>query len=139
MPEQIIPAKLSEEKLSALKVYLRRRVLELTFGMKELYEDKIVKWRWAYDAKPAEDSRQFPFQNASNLIVPIIAIHTDTLHAQLMAAVFRTPPLVVARIMGDQGQDADEIKEAYAEYMQYVGIEPQELDLYRVYNESMRE
>ena len=139
MAEQIILATLSVEKETALKVYLKRRILELKQGMKDLYENKIVRWRQAYDAKPVEEIRQFPFQNASNLIIPIIAIHTDTLHAQLMAAIFKTPPLVYAKIMGEHGSEAEELKEAYEEFMQWAGIEPRELDLYRVYDEGDRE
>ncbi len=138
MPALIL-AKLSGEKLEALKVYLKRRILGLKTGMKTLYEDKIIKWRSAYEARPREAIRQFPFQNASNIIVPVIAIHTDTLHAQIMAAIFKTRPLVVAKILGDFGPDAVDTKEAYEEFMVTMGTEPDELDLYRVYNEGYRE
>src|SRR5215469_771591 len=140
MPDQLlIPMKLSDEKTRDLKVFLKQRVLQLKFGMKELMEQKIVKWNAAYEARPKEETREFPFQNASNLIVPIIAIHTETLHAQLMAAIFKTNPLVSVMVYGDDSGISDEMKEAYTKFMQYVGIEPQELDLYRVYNEGMRE
>ncbi len=139
MAEIIILAKLSEEKKTALKLYLKGRILELKNSMKELYEDKIVKWRAAYEARPREETRQFPFQNASNIVIPIIGIHTDTLKAQLMAAIFKTNPIVTALILGEFGAEADALKEAYSDFMQYVGIDPSELDLYRVYNEGMGE
>jgi len=139
VPDDIILAKLSPEKKEALRRYLKDRVRELKDSMKELYEEKVVKWRAAYEARPREVTRQFPFQNASNLVIPLIAIHTDTLHAQLMAAIFKTDPIVVAKVLGDFGEKGDAYKEAYEEFMQFVGIEPEELDLYRVYNEGMRE
>lgn len=139
MVTELIIAKLSPEKQTDLSRFLKRRVGELKDSMRELYEEKITKWRMAYEARPREDQRQFPFQNASNLIIPLIAIHTDTLHAQLMAAIFKTQPIVVAKVLGDFGQESDELKSAYEEFMQYVAIEPSELDLYRVYNEGMRE
>jgi hypothetical protein len=139
MAEELIVAKLSEEKKIDLSKFLKRRVLELKDSMRELYEEKITKWRMAYEARPREEQRQFPFQNASNLIIPLIAIHTDTLHAQLMAAIFKTQPIIVAKVLGDFGPESDEYKEAYEEFMQYVAIEPSELDLYRVYNEGFRE
>jgi len=139
MPDLLIPARLSTEKTEALRRYLKNRVRELKDSMKELYEEKIVKWRAAYEARPREEARQFPFQNASNLVIPLIAIHTDTLHAQIMAAIFKTDPLVVAKILGEFGPQSELFKESYEEFMQYVGIEPEELDLYRVYNEGMRE
>ena len=139
MPEDLIVARLSEEKSIALRSYLKNRVRELKDSMKELYEEKVIKWRAAYEARPREEQRQFPFQNASNLIIPLIAIHTDTLHAQIMAAIFKTDPLVVATVLGDFGPPGDTLKDAYEEYMKYVGVEPEELDLYRVYNEGMQE
>jgi len=139
MAEELIVAKLSTEKRTDLSRYLKRRVLELKDSMRELYEEKVTKWCMAYEARPREDQRQFPFQNASNLVIPLIAIHTDTLHAQIMAAIFKTQPIVLAKVLGDFGPESDSIKEAYEEFMQYVAIEPAELDLYRVYNEGFRE
>jgi hypothetical protein len=56
-----------------------------------------------------------------------------------MAAIFKTQPIVTALILGEFGAESDDLKEAYADYMQYVGIDPSELDLYRVYNEGMGE
>src|ERR1700719_2637021 len=111
--EVLIPAKLSEEKKVALKRCLKDRCLELKNGCQELFEEKIVKWRSAYEAKPAEENRQFPFQNASNLVIPIIAIHADTLHAQTMAAVFKTNPIFWAKILGDVSDEDLAIKDAY--------------------------
>jgi hypothetical protein len=139
MAEQLIVAKLSAEKQTALCTYLKKRVLELKSSMKELYEEKVVKWRAAYESRPREETRQFPFQNASNLIIPLIAIHTDTLTAQLMAAIFKTDPIVYAKVLGDFGTESDKLKEAYEEYMQYVCLEPEELDLYRIYGEGINE
>jgi hypothetical protein len=139
MAEDLIPAKLSSDKEAALKTYLKRRVMELKDNMREVYEERIVKWRAAYDARPAVEKRQFPFEGASNLVIPIIAIHTDTLKAQIMAAIFKTEPIVLAKVLGEFGPQADELKDAYQEFMQYVCIEPEELDLYRIYGEGIPE
>lgn len=139
MAEELIQARLSPEKKEALRLYLKKRVNELKDSMKELFTEKVTNWRMAYEARPREEQRQFPFQGASNIVIPLIAIHVDTLHAQLMAAVFKTQPIIVAKILGSFGPEADVYKEAYEEFMQYVGLEPSELDLYRVYNEFFRE
>lgn len=139
MADQLYPAKLSEEKKTALKAYLKRRILELKAGFQDIYENRIVKWRAAYEARPAVEKRSFPWDGASNLVIPIIAIHTDTLVAQIMAAIFKTDPIVYAKVLGDFGPESDTFKEAYQEFMQYVAIEPRELDLYRVYREAYPE
>lgn len=135
----LVVAKLSVEKELAFKRHLKNRIMAIKDGMKELYEDKLVKWRGAYEARPRETTRMFPFQNASNLVIPIVAIHADTLHARVMSGIFKTNPLFVAKLYGQQGREANQLKEAYQEFMQYVGVEPQELDLYRVYNEWILE
>jgi hypothetical protein len=139
MPEVLIVAKLSEEKQTALKRYLKDRIRELKNSMRSLYEEKVVNWRKAYEAVPREEIRQFPFQNASNLVIPLIAIHTDTLLAQIMSSIFKTIPIVYAKVMGEQASESQDFKEAYEEFMQYVSIEPEELDLYPVYREGYNE
>jgi hypothetical protein len=138
MPDILIPASLSEEKEKQLSSYLEKRIYEIRQSLNALFRDKVTKWNAAYEARPAEEQRQFPFQNASNLIIPIIAIHTDTLHAQLMAAIFKTKPIVATKIFGAPNKGLDLFKEAYQEFMDYITLEPEELDLYRVYNESFK-
>jgi len=96
-------------------------------------------WRRAYEAVPAESIREFPWHGASNLVVPIIAIHADTLLARVMAAIFKTSPLWASRLIGKHPKKAMDWKLAYEEFMNYVGMEPSELDLYRVYHEWLGE
>lgn len=139
MPSNVLVlAKLGEKEVK-FKEHLKRRIQAINEGNSSLYKDKIVKWRAGYEARPAEEVRQFPFQNASNLVIPLIAIHADTLHARLMSALFKTQPLFYSKVYGMGDKASIELKEAYQEFMQYVGIEPQELDLYRVYNEWLAE
>lgn len=118
-----------------LKTYLRKAVRSSKEGLRELHEDKLVRWRKAYEAQPAEPTREFPFHGASNLVVPIIAIHSDTLLARVMAAIFKTQPLWVLRCLGTQSEKYADCRGALETFFGYVGIEPEELDLMRVYQE----
>lgn len=115
--------------------FLKDRVTSVRNGLKEIQETRYINWRRAYEAKPTEEVREFPFHNASNLIIPVIAIHSDTLLARLMAAIFKTQPLWVARMIGQALTQLEEAKAEFEKFLQYVGIEPTELDLYRVYHE----
>jgi hypothetical protein len=134
MPE-VYPIRFSVEGEQKLKTHLKNRILALEEGLRDLHEDKLPKWRKAYEAVPREMHREWPFPNASNVVVPIIAIHSDTLLARTMTAVVRTSPIWYSKIYGEHGEGADEIRTAFEDAMQYVGIEPYELDLYRVYHE----
>jgi len=136
MPDRnFIPVKLSNDAESKLKAHLKMRILALEDGLRELHETKIVKWRKAYEATPREKTREFPFYNASNLVVPIIATFSDTLLARVMSAVLKTRPPWVAKIFGSHKDIDDSVRTGLEEFMEYVGIEPTELDLYRVYHE----
>jgi hypothetical protein len=134
-----VPFRLSagSEAEKRFKKYLEDRVESLRRGLERLHGmDGIIKWRKAYEAVPAESVREFPWHNASNLVVPIIAIHSDTLLARVMSAVMKTSPLWVVRELGEFAKQAPEgLRDALEEFLQYVGLEPAELDLYRVYHE----
>ena len=98
--------------------------------------DGIIKWRKAYEAVPATEKREFPWEGASNLVVPIVAIHSDTLLARVMSAVMKTKPLWTVAELGEFKKTAPVgLRSSYEEFLGYVGLEPAELDLYRVYHE----
>lgn len=94
-----------------------------------------------YEGRPLEAVKNFPFQNASNLVVPLIGIHSDTLQARLVAALWKTRPIFAVRLFGRyiENQQMDEVRQAWEEFLQYVAIEPQELDLFRTEEEWIGE
>lgn len=124
----------SERKM---KKYLEDHCKSMRQGLSKLHgNDGIIKWRKAYEAVPAKDVREFPFHNASNLVVPIVAIHSDTLLARVMSAVMKTRPLWVLRELGEFAKTAPkDLRSSLEEFFQYMGLESEELDLYRVYHE----
>lgn len=133
IPFRTTPGSASEDKL--LK-YLGERTRSLKEGLTKLHgNDGIIKWRKAYEAVPAMETRETPWHNASNLVVPIIAIHSDTLLARVMSAVIKTRPLWTARLLGEFDDAPEGLTSALEEFLGYVGLEPNELDLFRVYHE----
>ena len=84
---------LSSTAEDRLRRFLRDRIRGINSGLKDIRENKYVKWRKMYEAVPNEPVREFPWHGASNLIVPIGAIHSDTLLARIMAALFKTRPI----------------------------------------------
>jgi len=136
MPD-FIPLKLplNSDPEIKLRRHLKGRILALEDGLHELHESKITKWRKAYEAKPREEVREFPFYHASNLVVPIIAIFSDTLQARVMSSLLKTRPPWVAKMIGSHPDMDPGLTGVLEEFLEYVGIEPEELDLYRVYHE----
>lgn len=130
---------LSGDAEVALKGHLRPRIRALKTGLKPLFETNLPKWRKIYEAQPQERTRDFPFQNASNLIPPLAGIHCDTLKARVVAAIWKTRPLWVCNIIGDFNGQMDDVKDAWQEYLLYNSVEPTELDLYNVETQWMGE
>jgi len=52
-------------------------------------EQAALDWEW-YEAKPFVPTRSRPFQNASNMVYPLIATHADSLQARRFLSLFPT-------------------------------------------------
>lgn len=135
-PVRVPFSEATEEKLVK---FLNTRIMSLNSSLRELHGARVTRWRRAYQAVPSESLREFPFYRASNLVVPLIAIHSDTLLARILSAIFKTRPLWVTKILGAHQGAGEELRSALEEFLDYVGVEPSELDLYRVYHESCGE
>lgn len=124
-----------------LLTFLRDQVRSIRQGLFTIHNERVIKWRKNYEGIPAQATREFPFHNASNLVVPIIAIHSDTLLARVMSAIIKVqPPWNVRVLAGFKDKpEFQEVGPALEQFLQYVAYEPTELDLYRVYHEWMGE
>lgn len=127
------------DALTHVKNYLHERVQALTDGAKSLFQTKLPEWRRLYEARPLERNRQFPFENASNLVVPIIGIHCDTLHARIMASLWKTKPLFYSKLYGTYDKDMDPTRQAWEDYLVFEATEPDELNLYETESEWVSE
>ena len=135
------PTKIDFTGAALLEVtgYLHERIQALTDGARQLFQTKLPEWRRLYEARPLERNRQFPFENASNLVVPIIGIHCDTLHARIMASLWKTKPLFYSKLYGMYDKDMDPIRQAWEDYLVYEATEPDELNLYETESEWVSE
>lgn len=139
-----IPFKLAagSEAEARFKKYLKDKTASLRRGLEKLHGmDGIIKWRKAYEAKPQMEKRSVPWEGASNIVVPIVAIHSDTLLARVMAALMKTKPFWTTRLLGDWSDvnETDGLRESIEEFLGYVGLEPGYLNLYPVYHEWLGE
>jgi hypothetical protein len=140
MIPELIPLKLTGDRLERHKREIEYTLRTTITGLRELHEVRLPNWRKTYEAIPAEKQRSHPWVGASNLVVPIVGIHSDTLLARIMAAVFKTKPIwvvnVIGRYLADSGFDGEELRLALEEFLGHIALEPGELDLYRVYEDA---
>lgn len=117
--------------------YLRNNLRPTINGLRDIHETKLQLWRRIYNAEPLEAVRHVPFENASNLVVPIAAIHADTLQARIMAAIFNLRPIWILQLAGDFEGEGDKLRSAAENYLTDLALEPEKLDLYRVYRDFL--
>src|SRR5437667_9972017 len=129
-----VTVKFTSEGMTQLDDYVKEQVQSLINSHKELHEQKIPKWRDWYAGTPNEKFKSFPWENASNLVIQIIGTYVDMLKARVLGTTYEIMPLIVAGLVGDwePQEQGEEQREAIEEFMNYVGLEPTELDLYRV-------
>jgi hypothetical protein len=98
--------------------------------------NKLPEYRRVLEGRPRQESKSFPWQNASNIVVQLIGASTSTLKAKIISSVFELSPLWVLGVIGEWGTDekAGEQQQALEQFLTYCGLEPEELDLYRVEN-----
>lgn len=114
--------------------YIDQQLKWLIQSHKELHEIKIPKWRKLYMGIPAKATRNFPFPNAANTVVQVIGETTDTMVARVMGLIFATHPLwafqnYAKASTNDERRQKEERRRVLEDFMEIVGIEPDELDL----------
>lgn len=129
-----VPVKFGPDGEAALDKYVYEQVESLVQSHKELHETKVIQWRDWYFGRPEQETRSFPWANAANLVVQLIGTHVDMLKARVLSSIYEVMPLVVAGLIGEwkPEEQGEEQRQAIEDYMNYVGLEPKELDLYRV-------
>jgi hypothetical protein len=125
----------------ALEVYVKEHIQALKDGLRDLHESRLPKWRRLYRGRPKEEVKNFPWKNASNIIIQLIGENCDIIRARILGTIFEIMPLWNTQLVGDWTQEAHggEQQEAVQEFMNYVGLEPNELDLYRVESQGVDE
>jgi hypothetical protein len=127
----------SAEGKANFQVYLQQNLRPVIRGLRDIHETKLPLWRRIYEGQPLENVRHFPFENASNLVVPLAAIHADTLQARIMAAVFKLRPIWMMQLAGDFEGEGHAMRALCENYLTDLALEPEELDLYRVYRDFL--
>lgn len=114
--------------------YVYDNLTALNRDLHELRENKIKQWRRDKDGMPEQEKKTFPWRGASNIVVQVAAANIDMLHAQVMASIYELFPLWPITVIGEwpPEEDSEEQRNAVEEFMNMMGMEKAELDLYRV-------
>src|SRR4051812_43249331 len=143
-PVTPIRADFGKEKNEELSRYVEDQLRSLITANTDLHETKVKKWRRNYKGIPRTEKKSFPWENASNVVIQVIGTAVDVAVAKTIAAIYEVMPLYVTQIVGEwqDEEQAEEQRAVIEEAMSYFGLEPGELDLYRieslVFNEAVK-
>src|SRR5262252_247036 len=90
------PVDLTETELTRLTDYLDLEFREAMIDHRSL-ENQVDEWNKAYLGEPLARRKDFPWENACNVVIPLIGIHTDSIVARIVNTIFSVEPLWTAR------------------------------------------
>lgn len=139
MPDklQMVDVSFGKDVEADIECFVEEQLQWLEESHRELHNTKIPRWRKNYLGVPAELSRNFPFPNAANTVVQVIGETTDTMVARVMGLIYATHPLwPFQNFAKEKDMDTrklrEEVRQAIEDFMEIVGMEPDELNLQMV-------
>lgn len=78
--------------------------------------DELIELQHDYWAEPATKIRTFPFTKASNIVVPLTAIATESIHARFMTNMFAVKPFITAKARAALTADSEKPLENWFDY-----------------------
>ncbi len=137
MPYQ--PPTLVTEKLfgpdnyADLCMFIKDKCAHLDRRLQTFRTEKLPEYVRLYKAKPKNETKDFPWPGAANLVIPVIGTASDELLARVMGGIYMYDPLWSATMSGDlPTKDTEELKLIIQNFLMDQAYDPDELDLYRV-------
>lgn len=129
-----VSVKFGKDGDSDLDTFVYNNVTALINSYSNLHENKLPKWRRLTRGKPKEETRNFPWPNASNVVVQLIGENVSTIKAVQLGTTYEILPLWVAGLVGDFAPEekGEEQRSSVERFLDQMGLSRDELDLYRV-------
>lgn len=115
-----------ENKVNEISTWLQNEILQAEADRSEL-DDKILEWQRIYEALPETETRDFPWEGASNIVVPVAATSVDAVFARMMNSLFGGKELWIATARSPNWQ---ELTKPISKFLNWVGDEV--VDMYNV-------
>src|ERR1019366_4663289 len=92
--------------------------LRRTMSDRSELEIEWIAYEEIYRARPIKAEKDFPFDGASNLVIPVMATDVDTLYARLMGLLVEPPNLWSITARRPEFQQLAEATEDFLEWAQ---------------------
>jgi hypothetical protein len=123
-----------EQEDKDLHKFVKENLQAMLDAYDKFHNSKIPEWRKLYKGQPENESRDWPWPNASNVVIQLIAENVDILKARIIGTIYEILPLWVSHLVGEwpTEENGDDQRQGLEDFMNLMGMEPNELDLYRV-------
>jgi hypothetical protein len=136
---QLVNCNFGTDTDDEMTLYVESQIEFLIQSHMDLHRSRIPKWRKLYLGIPAEETKSFPWPNAANTIVQVIGEIVDTIAARVLGLLYATHPLWTFQDFRKfdpannvEFEKANRERQTLEDFMDLVGYEPSELDLYRI-------
>ena len=126
---------LDDETEDLLVMFLDEEIRRARHEKQDLIED-WKDWQADYWASPAQEQKNFPFQKAANIIVPLTAIATEAVIARIMNTIFAVEPFWSIRPQSRKWVEAAKPTE---EFLETERKNTSALDVYGMAQDSLTE
>jgi hypothetical protein len=123
------------EEYEAICEFIQEKIEHLDRRLNTFRTSTLPEYVKLYKGQPKKATADWPWDGASNIVIPLVGTYSDELLARIMGGIWMYDPLWTADLAGDTpSRDGEEQKEVYQKFLQDMAYDPQELDLYRVSN-----
>jgi hypothetical protein len=138
---ELVSTEFGEDIDHEIETWLHDTIRSYKDAYSVLFEQRVPKWRSVYDGKPKDESKSFPWPNASNLVIQLVGQTCDDISSRVLQLIWATSPTAYFRYLAktkDPKKAADKAR-IIEQFIDAVAFEPDELDLYRVENVGFSE
>lgn len=119
----IDPRLVDPQRVKDLQWYLLDEIWRAQQDRSRIEKDWI-RYETLYRARPAQEVKTFPFDGASNLVIPVVATDVDTLYARLMGILLEPPGLWSVQALKPEFSQLAPAVEEFLEWAQNHEIKP---------------
>lgn len=92
---------LGEDLENELAQYIENELINY-YADTDAHLKNLIQWQKDYWAEPTKKVAEFPFRNASTIVIPLSAIAIEAVHARTETKLLNQPQLVVAQSLSDE-------------------------------------
>jgi hypothetical protein len=111
---------LTDEQREQLKEYIHEE-LSQALSVHRHREDRYAEFYRLYKSRPEQETKDFPWPGAANVVVPLVAVGVDSIAARLQRAIFGVENIVEVKIKNKEMENLEKpLRDYFDNYLRTV-------------------